>query len=97
LVQRDLANQEAIIQELNDIVGTMTQEGSNKSKTGDRGGGGGAGDRGSPLLEKCQEMNESYAVVQVMTRDRLNELQDRLKEVRNYIFTPPPPLSTSLF
>ena len=67
MLQRDLKNQEGTVQKLNQAVD------SHMTRTGKKSG---------PMIDKQQEMNELYHTVQILARDRQNELQDTLKEVR---------------
>lgn len=57
------------MRKLNHAVDKLVERSGNKSKN-------------SPLREKQVEMNDSYKTVQILARDRQNELQDTLKEVR---------------
>lgn len=67
LLMRNLTNQEATVEELNVAVLALTKGVTDGKHAG--------------LLDKQQEMNESYNLVQVLAHDRLLQLQDKLREV----------------
>lgn len=68
MVQKDLANQEPVIRKLCKAIDKVAERTGNKA---------------SPLVDKKEEMLDMYRAVQVMARDKQNQLHDILKEVRS--------------
>ncbi len=64
-----MKNQDSSVKKLNASVNRMVDQ---------------SGGRTSPLLEKQSEMNELLRNVQILTRDKQNQLHETLKEVGEY-------------
>ena len=69
MTQKDLQVQDRCIKKLNHAVDAMVER---SESTG----------RATPLSDKKEEMNEMYRTVHVLARDKQNQLQETLKEVR---------------
>ena len=70
MMQRDMVNAEPTVKKLNLAVAKLVDR---------------AGKQGSPLKDKMEELNETYHSVKIMARDKQNDLQDRLKEVKAFM------------
>jgi len=64
-----LTNQEPTIHELNEAVDALL------------GRSGGSGTAHASVISKRREMNETYAVVQVLARDQIYMLRDKYRQV----------------
>jgi len=66
LTLRDLTNQEPTVHELNEAVESIVSGGGEQTT----------------LVNKQREMNELYALVQVLARDQTHLLRDKYRQVR---------------